>query len=214
MGIKKKVVCFALIATLAVPGIALAENSSKQYTESKTKGIVYMVPAVAVKQQEEKTLKKELEKIAKNTGNKSILGKGHPTGSYVYRTVMHHKKAKIVYRTAWAANQLKGGYKAKGSLYYNVKGGNSYSCSVGFGTPWGSVSFGGSTGSKRNSVGGMNIELPSRKHYYKIKAKKGYKSTPYTIQRKKKGNKKWKNWNHGIVKGVYYSVNAYAVKVK
>ena len=134
--------------------------------------------------------------------------------SYEYRTYLHEDKAKLEagpYK--YASNQLEGGYKGAKTLYYNPSGGGKYSIDISFSSPWSPVSVSTSRGIGSNKEIGMNVPTTSTKVYNKVQAKKTYKGTPYSLQKRKKGTKAWTTFGRGVATK-YYRVDARCVEVK
>lgn len=139
---------------------------------------------------------------------------GGSTTQYEYRTYLHEDKAKLQagpYK--YASNQLEGGYKGAKTLYYDPSGGGTYSIDISFPLPWGGVSVNASRGIGSNKDIGMNVPTTSTKDFNKVQAKKTYKGTPYSLQKRKKGTKKWTTFKSGVATK-YYRVAARCVKVK
>lgn len=149
-----------------------------------------------------------------NNNNTLVTYGGGAGTSYEYRTYLHEDKAKLKegdYK--YASNQLEGGYKGAKTLYYNPSGGGKYSIGISFSAPWSPVSVSASRGIGSNKDIGMNVPTTSTKVYNKVQAKKTYKGTPYSLQKRKKGTKTWTTFGRGVATK-YYRVAARCVKVK
>ena len=97
-------------------------------------------------------------------------------------------------------------------MYYNPSGGGSYSIGISFSSPWAPVSVSASLGVGSNKDIGMVIPTTSTKEYNKVQAKKTYKGTPYSIQKRKKNGGSWVTISRGVATKEY-RVEGRCVKV-
>ena len=180
---------------------------------------------IAIINEEDVMSTQEIESISETVSTTSELSNGDeiidyditatdktPKSEYEYRTVLHHSKAKKKsggYK--YASKQLEGGYKGASYLYYSSSGGGKYSVSISFSAPWSPVSVSVARGIGSKDDIGMAVPTTSKKKYNKVQAKKTYKGTPYSIQRKKKGES-WKTFSRGVATK-FFSVSARCVEV-
>lgn len=196
-------ICVLLIVTNGT--MVFADNNPWQINDF---GTYYERPEVEIQTELEAMAAQQLAMY-----NIIVPFGGHAPLAQETRTVFHYDKTKYTDKDALAGNQLEGGYKANGYLYYDTGGGSSYSVAVTFGAPWANVSVSGTTGVKRGSVGGIAVELPDAQNYYKLRATKTYKSVPYELQIRNIGETTWRTFSYGVA-STYYSVYVYPAKVQ
>ncbi len=198
------VLCLALVFAMTQTIFAGELKGEKKGTYTEVPKEEYYA---AIQKEIDQALQKAIELDKKKTAVSTFA-----TLDVEYRTYLHEDKAKITYRDDFAAGQLAGGYRGNGSLYYTVSGGTSYTLTATFGLPWGSVSVAGSTGKGgANSSFGQSEPLPSNLYYYKLRLNKGYRSVPYSIQKRYPGQA-WQTFSTGVA-SQYHNVYAYCQRV-
>lgn len=149
--------------------------------------------------------------LTASTGVRSVKTYNDPDDHYKYRKYNKAYKEKTV--SGFLANQNPGGYKLSGYLTYTPNKNGGVSVSFSFPKPFNCINYtvpmGEYNGGSSSGVG-CSVEVPDNRNFYKLKATKTVRITPWIQERRSFGSKKWKFYAKGYKKEVrceeYYCV--------
>ena len=122
-------------------------------------------------------------------------------GDYKYKYSSYKKLPKKSHLAGNQEARLGYRFKTGGSFYFVDSGGPSINLSINFGGNFGKGSIGINFG-KRSEKKGLIVNVPSRKHYYKIKVCKQYRVRKYIVYRRQGEGCKWYKFTSGIQKNL------------
>ncbi len=153
----------------------------------------------------------EVQKSTTVNDSTEIQPYNDPDDHYVYRKKYKDYKEKTV--TGFLARQNPEGYKLSGYLTYIASNEGGVSVSFSFPKPFSFISYtvpmGEYSGSSNSGVG-CAVAVPDNKNFYKLKATKKIRVTPWIMERRSIGSKKWRYYTKGYKEQIrseeYYCV--------